>query len=83
MQYAYAAAGVQLPHSSRVQSTMGTPVSRSELQPGDLVFFYSPVSHVGMYVGNGKMVHAATFGVPVQVTSVDMSGYVSARRLVH
>jgi cell wall-associated NlpC family hydrolase len=42
MQYAYAAAGVSLPHSSRVQSTMGTPVSRSNLQPGDLVFFYSP-----------------------------------------
>jgi cell wall-associated NlpC family hydrolase len=82
MQYAYAAAGVRLPHSSRVQATMGTPVSRSDLQPGDMVFFYSPVSHVGMYVGNGKMVHAATFGVPVQVTSVDMKGYVSARRLV-
>ena len=81
-QYAYAAAGVSLPHSSRLQSTMGTPVSRADLQPGDLVFFYSPVSHVGMYVGSGKMVHASTFGSPVLVTSVDMSGYVGARRLV-
>jgi cell wall-associated NlpC family hydrolase len=80
MQYAWAAAGVTLPHSSAVQSTMGTPVARSDLQPGDLVFFYSPVSHVGMYVGNGRMVHAATFGVPVQVTSVDMKGYAGARR---
>jgi cell wall-associated NlpC family hydrolase len=80
-QYAYAAAGVTLPHSSRGQSTMGTAVSRADLQPGDLVFFYSPVSHVGMYIGNGKMVHASTFGVPVIVSSVDMSGYVGARRL--
>jgi len=79
-QYAYAAAGVTLPHSSKVQSTMGTAVSRADLQPGDLVFFYSPVSHVGMYIGNGQMVHASTFGKPVVVTSVDMKGYVGARR---
>jgi cell wall-associated NlpC family hydrolase len=81
-QYAYAAAGITLPHSSKAQSTMGTAVSRSELQPGDLVFFYSPVSHVGMYIGNGQMVHASTAGSPVLVTSVDMSGYVGARRFV-
>jgi peptidoglycan DL-endopeptidase CwlO len=81
-QYAYAAAGVTLPHSSLTQSTMGTPVARADLQPGDLVFFYSPVSHVGMYIGNGQMVHASTFGKPVVVTSVDMKGYVGARRFV-
>ena len=46
-QYAYAAAGISLPHSSGMQSRMGVPVSRSALQPGDLLFFYSPVSHVG------------------------------------
>ncbi len=81
-QYAYAAAGITLPHSSKVQSTMGTAVPRGQLQPGDLVFFYSPVSHVGMYIGNGQMVHASTFGSPVLVTSVDMKGYVGARRLI-
>jgi len=82
MQYAWAAAGVALPHSSSAQSTMGTPVSRSQLQPGDLVFFYSPVSHVGMYIGNGQMVHAATSGEPVQVVSLDsMPDYNSARRV--
>ena len=81
-QYAYAAAGISLPHSSRAQSTMGVPVSRAELQPGDLVFFYSPVSHVGMYIGNGQMVHASTAGQPVIVSTVDMKGYVGARRLV-
>ena len=82
MQYAWAAAGVALPHSSSAQSGMGTPVSRSQLQPGDLVFFYSPVSHVGMYIGNGQMVHAATSGTPVQVVSLDsMPDYNSARRV--
>jgi cell wall-associated NlpC family hydrolase len=83
VQYAYAAAGVSLPHSSSMQSQLGTPVSRSELQPGDLVFFYSPVSHVGMYIGNGQMVHAATSGTPVQVAGLDsMGSFTSARRIV-
>jgi cell wall-associated NlpC family hydrolase len=82
VQYAYAAAGIALPHSSAMQSTMGTPVSRSQLQPGDLLFFYSPVSHVGMYIGNGQMVHASTSGSPVKVASVDyMPSYNSARRI--
>ena len=73
--YAYAAAGITLPHSSRAQSTLGTQVSRAELQPGDLVFFYTPISHVGLYIGNGMMVHARTYGSPVAVTSVDQRGY--------
>ncbi len=82
VQYAYAAAGVRLPHSSTMQSQMGTPVPRSQLQPGDLVFFYSPVSHVGIYVGDGQMVHASTYGQPVKVASIDaMGGYNSARRI--
>ncbi|MGZ4551748.1 MAG: C40 family peptidase [Blastococcus sp.] len=82
MQYAYSAAGISLPHSSSAQSTMGVPVSRDALQPGDLVFFYSPVSHVGMYIGNGQMVHAATSGEPVKVVSLDsMPNYNSARRI--
>jgi peptidoglycan DL-endopeptidase CwlO len=81
-QFAYAAAGISLPHSSGAQSGLGRPVSRAELQPGDLVFFYSPISHVGLYIGDGKMVHARTFGQPVAVTSVDQAGYVSAVRPV-
>jgi cell wall-associated NlpC family hydrolase len=81
-QYAYAAAGVSLPHSSSAQSRMGAAVSRDALQPGDLVFFYSPVSHVGMYIGNGQMVHASTSGEPVKISSVDsMGNYNSARRI--
>jgi cell wall-associated NlpC family hydrolase len=82
MQYAYAAAGISLPHSSSMQSTMGVPVSRSDLRPGDLIFFYSPVSHVGMYIGNGQMVHASTSGQPVKIAPVDyMPSYHSARRM--
>lgn len=73
--YAYAAAGVRLPRSSTAQSQVGRQVSRAELQPGDLVFFYTPISHVGLYIGDGKMVHARTFGQPVSVASVDQQGY--------
>ncbi|MGY1813255.1 NlpC/P60 family protein [Blastococcus sp. SYSU D00820] len=82
VQYAYRAAGIELPHSSRMQSTMGAPVDRASLQPGDLVFYYSPVSHVGIYIGNGQMVHSSTYGKPVAVVDVDdMPGYNSARRI--
>jgi cell wall-associated NlpC family hydrolase len=80
--FAYAAAGISLPHSSGAQSGLGTPVSRSELKPGDLVFFYSPISHVGLYIGNGMMVHARTYGQPVAVTSVDQAGYAKAVRIL-
>jgi cell wall-associated NlpC family hydrolase len=80
--YAFKAAGVSLPHSSRLQSQMGQPVSRAQLQPGDLVFFYSPVSHVGIYIGNGQMVHAPTSGDVVKVASIDsMGGFSGGRRL--
>jgi cell wall-associated NlpC family hydrolase len=83
MQYAYSAAGISLPHSSGMQSRMGASVSSSALQPGDLLFFYSPVSHVGMYIGNGQMVHAATSGSPVKVASLGhmMDNFSGARRL--
>lgn len=79
MQWAYKQAGVSLPRSSRQQSTFGAPVARSQLQPGDLVFYYSPVSHVGMYVGNGMMVHAPTSGDVVKVSPLQ-NNYVGARR---
>jgi cell wall-associated NlpC family hydrolase len=81
-QYAFAAAGISLPHSSKIQASMGRAVSRAELQPGDLVYYYSPISHIGIYIGGGQMVHATTFGEPVSVGSVDMSGYAGARRIL-
>jgi cell wall-associated NlpC family hydrolase len=69
--FAFAAAGVSLPHSSRAQSQLGPQVSRADLRAGDLVFFYSPISHVGIYLGGGMMVHARDYNAPVAVTSVD------------
>jgi cell wall-associated NlpC family hydrolase len=81
-QYAYRAAGIELPHSSRQQSTMGEAVARADLRPGDLVFFYDPVGHVGIYIGDGQMVHAPTSGDVVKVSDVDdMPEYHSARRV--
>jgi cell wall-associated NlpC family hydrolase len=74
VQYAFRAAGISLPHSSRMQSQMGQRVSRAEARPGDLVAFYSPVSHIGIYIGNGQMVHAPTSGDVVKVASVDVMG---------
>ena len=82
-QYAYRAAGKLLPHSSRMQSTMGRPVAKAHLRPGDLVFFYSPVSHVGIYIGNGRMVHAPNSGSTVRIVELKyMYGYATARRIV-
>ena len=69
---AWAQAGVALPHSSSAQMGSGTPVSTSALQPGDLVFYYSPVSHVGIYIGNGQIVHAANPSTGVQVAPLNM-----------
>jgi cell wall-associated NlpC family hydrolase len=81
-QYAYSAAGVSLPHSSRSQAQMGAPVAVGDLQPGDLLFYYSPTSHVAMYIGNGQMVHASTSGKPVMVVDFNsMSGFTHARRI--
>jgi cell wall-associated NlpC family hydrolase len=81
-QYAFKAAGIGLPHSSRTQSGMGRAVDRANLQPGDLVFFNRPVSHVGIYIGNGQIVHAPKRGDVVKVTGIAyMGAYAGARRL--
>jgi cell wall-associated NlpC family hydrolase len=78
---AWGAAGVSLPHSSRAQSGMGSAVSSSALQPGDLVFYYSPISHVGIYIGNGQIVHASNPSKPVGVAPVFSMSYAGARRV--
>lgn len=57
--WAWAQAGVSLSRSSRAQASQGTRVSVSQLQPGDILFYDSPVSHVAMYIGNGMVVHAS------------------------
>lgn len=77
---AWAAAGVSLPHSSSMQYSATARVSRSALQPGDLMFFGSPIHHVAMYVGNGQMVESPHSGLTVRVVSADRSDYVGAGR---
>ncbi|MGM1020332.1 MAG: C40 family peptidase [Bacillota bacterium] len=84
-QYTFAQNGIELPRSSRQQSTVGTFVPRSQLQKGDLVFFYSPIHHVAIYMGNGKLLH--TFGKGgVTITDLDSgwwnSHYTTARRVL-
>ncbi|WP_410676409.1 C40 family peptidase [Amycolatopsis sp. cmx-4-68] len=79
MQWAYKQAGITLPRTSSAQAGFGTPVSRSQLQPGDLVAYYSPVSHIGMYIGDGKMVHAPTSGDVVKISPL-LSQYAGATR---
>lgn len=79
--YCYARVGVRLPHSSSAQYGCGAPVSRSELSPGDLVFFYSPIHHVGIYVGGGNFIHAPHTGARVRVESLSSHrSYVGACR---
>lgn len=77
---AWAQAGVSLPHSSSAQYGSGPHVAASDLQPGDLVFYYSPISHVGMYIGNGMIVHAANPGTGVTVSGLYSMPYVGAVR---
>jgi cell wall-associated NlpC family hydrolase len=77
---AWRQAGVSLPHSSSAQQSYGTPVSSSNLQPGDLVFYYSPVSHVGMYIGHGKIVNAENPSVGVTTAPLFMMPYSGAVR---
>jgi cell wall-associated NlpC family hydrolase len=68
MQFAYEKAGEDLPRTSAAQSKVGDKVSMDELKPGDLIFLYSPVSHVVMYVGNGKVIEAPNSGEDVRYT---------------
>lgn len=82
---AFQSAGVSLPHSSRAQFNRGKSVARSALKPGDLIFFGRPISHVGIYLGGSKMVHAPRPGARVQVATFGAwfgrKPYVGARRL--
>ncbi|CAB4722482.1 MAG: peptidoglycan endopeptidase [Actinobacteria bacterium] len=69
---AFQAAGVSLPHSSRAQSRMGKSIPFNQKKPGDLMFFGRPVSHVGIYVGGGRMVHAPRSGSRVKVADASL-----------
>lgn len=79
-QKAWAEAGVSLTHYTGAQWNEGYGVNRSDAIPGDLVFFYSDLSHVGLYIGNGLMVHAPRPGLSVQIESVDVMPIAGFRR---
>lgn len=84
-QYLYKLNGISLPRSSKQQSKVGSYVPRNQLKPGDLVFFYSPIHHVAIYIGNGKILH--TYGKPgVTITNLNSgwwnSHYTTARRVL-
>lgn len=78
--WAYKQVGKTLPRSSQAQAQGGVPVSRDQLQPGDIVTFYNDNSHVGIYAGDGNILHASTFGVPVKVESMARMQFSTARR---
>ena len=78
---AWAHAGVSILHYTGDQWNEGTHVSRDELEPGDLVFFYADISHVGLYLGDGLMVDAPSFGQDVMVQKIDWGIFVGAVRV--
>ena len=79
--WAYEQEGIPLDHYTGDQWNEGEHISRSQLQPGDLVFFFADISHVGLYIGNGLMVDAPSFGQDVMVQPIDWSIFVGAVRI--
>ena len=79
--WAYAQVGIALPHYTGWLWNSGVHVARNDLEPGDLVFFFPDISHVGIYIGDGMMIDAPDFGVPVHVEPIYWSAYVGAVRI--
>lgn len=79
-QAAWRAAGVSLPRTTYTQINAGQRVTRSQLAPGDLVFFFSGISHVGLYVGGGQMIHAPRPGADVRMAPIDQMPFAGATR---
>jgi peptidoglycan DL-endopeptidase CwlO len=78
--WAFQQAGISLPHSSQALARGGQAVDMSQMQPGDVVTYYSDASHAGIYIGDGMMVHASTYGTPVQVAPVNNAPIHNVRR---
>ncbi|MDD7916902.1 C40 family peptidase [Actinomycetospora callitridis] len=70
-QFAFEKAGIELPRTSRAQAQEGQEVDAGSMKPGDLIFFNSPVSHVGIYIGDGKMIEAPQSGSDVKISDVE------------
>ena len=80
MVWSYAQEGKTLPRSSQAQAVSGAPVAPADMQPGDLVIYYPGATHVGMYAGDGLVLHAPTYGVPVKLEKVDAMPISGIRR---
>jgi peptidoglycan DL-endopeptidase CwlO len=78
--WSFEQAGIALPHSSQALAAGGEPVSLADMQPGDVVTYYSDASHVSIYIGDGMMVHASTYGTPVKVAPVGNAPIYNVRR---
>jgi cell wall-associated NlpC family hydrolase len=78
--WSFQQAGIALPHSSQALAAGGQPVALSDMQPGDVVTYYSDASHVALYIGDGMMVHASTYGMPVKVAPVGNAPIYDVRR---
>ncbi|MDO4685944.1 MAG: NlpC/P60 family protein [Corynebacterium sp.] len=78
--WAYQQQGKTVPRTSQAQMAGGTPVSREELQPGDVIGYFPGATHVGIYAGNGMLLHASDYGIPVQVVPMDSMPFYGARR---
>lgn len=78
--WAHRQAGKAIPRTSQAQAQGGMPVSPDQIQPGDVVTYYSGATHVGLYIGNGQIVHASDFGIPVKVDAVNSAPIHSIRR---
>ncbi|WP_223199144.1 C40 family peptidase [Solihabitans fulvus] len=81
-QHSYAAAGIPIPRTSYAQATIGRSVSRSEVQAGDLLIYYSGQSHVALAIDNQRAIHASTEGVPVKIATIDSIGPINVIRRV-
>jgi peptidoglycan DL-endopeptidase CwlO len=79
--WAYAQEGIALPHFTGDLWNSGVHVTRADLEPGDLVFFFADISHVGIYIGDGMMIDAPDFGQDVQVQPISLDPYVGAVRI--
>ena len=78
--WSYSQVGKSVPRTSQAQIAGGTPVAISDLQPGDVVGFYPGITHIGIYIGNGQVVHASTYGTPVQVADMNTMPVTGAAR---
>lgn len=82
-QWSYARNGIQIPRTSQAQATAGIQVAYNDLRPGDLVIVYPDASHVALYSGDGNVIQAATFGVPVEEVPIAQAGpFNQARRII-